>query len=47
MFFGLEPKEYSILEKPRLVLEETTAGFRKNKGRFLTKPALISFNYKL
>ena len=46
MFFGLEPKEYSILEKPRLVLEETTAGFRKNKGRF-TKPALISFNYKL
>jgi len=34
MFFGLEPKEYAVLEKPRLVLEETTAGFRKNKGRF-------------
>ena len=43
MFFCLEPKEYAVLEKPHLVLEETTAGFRENKGRFLTKPALVSY----
>ena len=47
MFFGLELKEYAVLEKPHLVLEETTAGFGENKGRFLTKPVLVSFNYKL
>ena len=43
MFLGLEPKEHSILEKPRLVLEETTAGFEENHAWFLGKQRQVSY----
>ena len=41
MFFGLEPKEYAVLEKPRLVLEETTAGLLQN---LLLSHLIINYN---
>ena len=43
MFFCLEPKEHTVLEKPRLVLEETTAGFEENHAWFLGKQRQVSY----
>ena len=49
-FFWFKPKEQKnhawFWRKPQQVLRKTTLGFWENKGRFLTKPAFVLFNYK-